>query len=391
MKKVLSLLPLLPIYFLCLFPGLVSAQANFTVDAKNMGKFIKHIDCEYEDRIHVTSYEIQTFLNGLLSSNTGSSCGAPEPTITLNTPTTLRFDWPNVAGANTYNAASFGLEDGTSVSLNPVDSKVGFNGLSEQLYLFGFVSNCSSSSSFVNIIIVDKDLSLVPYYANDDDICQCDTRTSPQLKGKDQCGDSFESLFLPWNNNCDANRYHFAISEEGTDDEKEFYILSELVGEEYSIYVLKYCDPLLDFTEGNYTVWGGNYSAILTSDGINFYPEDEATGELEVTRTTCGCYTRPPGEVKPEKRNAGQNISDEELQVSPNPFNDVININLKTTSSLPTEILIFDLSGRLVQQSRQQSEIGSFNISTAFLDGGIYQLVLKNGQQSWQQKIVKIK
>ncbi len=380
--------------FLCLFPNFINAQTNFSVDGKSMGDVIKHIHCEFEDQIQVSPSDITTFISSLISSTSNTSCDALEASITVSTASSLRFEWPDVAGSQSYSAAGMGLGNGTIMSYTTTSPKVIFNGLSQQLYLFAFVNHCSTSSSIVNIIIVDKDLNLVPYEL-EEEYCLCEEDSGKATGGEKKCKDSFEALYLSWNNTCDANRYHFSISEYGSEEEKELLIVAEQIEEQTSLYVIRSCGNF-QYDEESYTIEASNYNAILTSQGIHFYPtETEGTDELQVIRTNCGCYNKPVKEEKKEKgkkRNAQQELLlQNKLQVTPNPFDNFLNISIGETSNSPTEVFVFDLSGRLVQQSKQESASGFFSISTESLELGIYQLVLKNAQQTWQQKIVKMK
>ena len=81
------------------------------------------------------------------------------------------------------------------------------------------------------------------------------------------------------------------------------------------------------------------------------------------------------------------NISKTELSVYPNPFTDVININLTNTSE-NTSVKVTDQLGRVVfeNQTNQPNEV-SFNLSS--LNAGVYIITVTSGNNHYTRKIIK--
>ena len=79
------------------------------------------------------------------------------------------------------------------------------------------------------------------------------------------------------------------------------------------------------------------------------------------------------------------------LSVYPNPSNGLINVSFQTTSNDPVEIVLFDLQGRKVFKSKQNSNNQSmFNqsINTRRLSNGIYLLRAIQGNRSTTKRVV---
>ena len=79
-------------------------------------------------------------------------------------------------------------------------------------------------------------------------------------------------------------------------------------------------------------------------------------------------------------------------RISPNPFQEEINIQLKLTEPDRVSILLYDLSGRIVKQiePREFANFSSLSLSTAGLPAGVYTLVLQSRDQRLQRQLVKL-
>lgn len=116
------------------------------------------------------------------------------------------------------------------------------------------------------------------------------------------------------------------------------------------------------------------------------YSPDEGTIEP--------CGTTTDGEVEDYSvvvQNASTNTIDENnilsaVNVYPNPFSENLTIDL-TSVSEPVSVQIFDLAGKLLKSTENQS--GKLEINMAGLAKGMYQVILRSGDAKTVQRIVK--
>ncbi len=76
------------------------------------------------------------------------------------------------------------------------------------------------------------------------------------------------------------------------------------------------------------------------------------------------------------------------FQITPNPANQFINVELPSTSNQPSEIFITDLAGRLVYSQTVSTAGQNFNISTTGLKQGIYYCTIKSGDFEKRKPLV---
>lgn len=79
-------------------------------------------------------------------------------------------------------------------------------------------------------------------------------------------------------------------------------------------------------------------------------------------------------------------------QLSPNPFNQNLNITLEQAVGGNTEIRVYDLTGKVVYTNSQVTDSGTQTITLPALDGlanGVYILEVNNASQTMRQRVVK--
>jgi hypothetical protein len=76
----------------------------------------------------------------------------------------------------------------------------------------------------------------------------------------------------------------------------------------------------------------------------------------------------------------------------PNPFGEVLNVTVVSENEKTLEIDLFDVYGRLVYAStvNYDDQENNFDISTQNLPAGIYVLTLSDGNETIEQKIIKL-
>lgn len=83
-----------------------------------------------------------------------------------------------------------------------------------------------------------------------------------------------------------------------------------------------------------------------------------------------------------EELDLTQTISDR-YRVYPNPTSDLVNIDLFDTEfTEQTKILVLDLTGRILLQSKPQAGSRSVRIETNSLNNGVYVLHVLNGEET---------
>jgi hypothetical protein len=76
------------------------------------------------------------------------------------------------------------------------------------------------------------------------------------------------------------------------------------------------------------------------------------------------------------------------FQITPNPANESIYVELPSTVNEPSELIITDLGGRMVYNSTVSNKEQKFNISTAGLKQGTYYFTLKSGDLEKKKTLV---
>jgi len=76
--------------------------------------------------------------------------------------------------------------------------------------------------------------------------------------------------------------------------------------------------------------------------------------------------------------------------IYPNPVMDILNIRLKAAHNLPATALICDMTGRKVYNASINQNQGEIQIPVSNLNTGIYQLIIKQGQETYTSRFVKL-
>ncbi len=119
---------------------------------------------------------------------------------------------------------------------------------------------------------------------------------------------------------------------------------------------------------------------------------DDPTFEVEVCIDcgTCRDYL-DPSDTDGDRSAAIEKGSFENVQVSPNPFQDVIELFFTTNTAGPLTWEIYDARGALLQSQQQNFAAGqhSQSINTDQLPVGIYYLQIRNEEMQVSQKVIK--
>ncbi len=93
-----------------------------------------------------------------------------------------------------------------------------------------------------------------------------------------------------------------------------------------------------------------------------------------------------------QPRRAAPQIEVTELQVSPNPFDNLINFSFYAEIDAPLIYTIYDPQGKMILQQQENIKSGAYqsSINSDDLSSGIYYLHLKHGQTQSVQKLIKL-
>jgi hypothetical protein len=85
------------------------------------------------------------------------------------------------------------------------------------------------------------------------------------------------------------------------------------------------------------------------------------------------------------------NASLNDLELYPNPTQDLINLHFIAQSTLPYSYIIYDINGRKVADKKIGLVSGSYTeqVSLTKFSSGVYFLVLENGKNRISKKIIK--
>lgn len=99
---------------------------------------------------------------------------------------------------------------------------------------------------------------------------------------------------------------------------------------------------------------------------------------------------RPDG-VDDREMTVGENSAVPAMRISPNPFEDVLSVELPQNSGeqQPQNIQLFDLQGKVVYEQRVENGANLLQISTAQLASGLYMVRLETNDQVVIRKVVK--
>jgi hypothetical protein len=114
------------------------------------------------------------------------------------------------------------------------------------------------------------------------------------------------------------------------------------------------------------------YSLVVTANGISSNP---------IAFVNSACYT---GIKQTQKEN------ELNLSVYPNPANDLINIDFKSSNSNNCSLTMLDVFGRMVKQETITANAGNNN-HTVLLDGmakGVYLIILQVGKDVFKTKVI---
>ena len=83
-------------------------------------------------------------------------------------------------------------------------------------------------------------------------------------------------------------------------------------------------------------------------------------------------------------------LNNEAIQIFPNPFNDIININSKEASSTTVTITLYDLTGRILgRYSMYKNSPQNFSLNFSDLSAGAYLMMVKSSEKASSFKIFK--
>ena len=121
-----------------------------------------------------------------------------------------------------------------------------------------------------------------------------------------------------------------------------------------------------------------------TNDQCMYY---FSNGQVEVMRKVLTEFRPLIGQLNlcgPDAQHVGR-----EFKLYPNPFNEIINIEIIETAGKEVEILVFEISGKLVLEKKVNST-GLIRLPTSQLGQGFYVIQVREGENIYTYKTLKI-
>lgn len=368
------------------------SQVRFSVGPDDIQDFLNQIECDFEEQIDLPLSDIAAHLEDLLTESS-LDYDAPQAILQFVSPTEASFSWPEVEGASHYHSAFLGLSDGKTESQQSSNPEVVFQDLTSQLGLFTFRSGSpEGSNSILDVIIVDMDI-----FQDESKRYHCLCYQEPTLLDSEQQCTNHQ--FFYWSNSCYGNKYYFTVYNTNLTNtySASFYCIFIDESPIPEVYVLDHCNPDNPDHYGNYFFGEANqFQVAFTNIGIHFYLQNNASQSLTVDGWICDCYAEddgptggPTGDRSSTKFAVGG--SSQELAISPNPFSEEFYLSLPMVDGQQVDIVLYDLSGKVVKQLSRTSTEGSLVIPTDDLARGLYQIQVSTATgQSWQQRLLKM-
>ncbi len=136
-------------------------------------------------------------------------------------------------------------------------------------------------------------------------------------------------------------------------------------------------------------VWSNNGTPFSTSDTATLNLTASGTYNICVSVTDAGNCVATDCETIVLTGIAGATI--ESIGVYPNPVGSQMYLNIETGNDAAIEISIYDYTGRQVMVTQRYANAGRnvYSLNTAGLTNGLYQVVVKSGNNKWATRMVK--
>lgn len=375
----------------------IFSQKSYPVTLNDLPLFVSQLECEHGDKIDIPLSDISAHLEGVLPAVTSGTAFCPEVILTSSSNSSATFSWPATNGSQSYSTTFLGLSDGQTVLQQTESTEASFQNLEPQLGLFTFSSdiitaNDTTQGDTIRVIIVDLEI----FHGDDGFRCECNPPTG-LLNYQESCSLN-NHFFFPWVNTCPANKYYFNVYDinDGGTYAEPFYCVFKDTFPVPIVYALQHCNvgetpPLDSFFFGS----NSYFQVMFTNLGVHFYLSNSGLENLVVSGQICDCYgiaQNPQGDTG-EGRSAAEFVIEaqpQEMLLSPNPFNQEIQLSLPIVVDQSATIVLYDLSGKIVQNLSLPTIGGDLVIPTHHLAAGIYQIQVSAGGRSWQRRILKM-
>jgi Secretion system C-terminal sorting domain len=138
-------------------------------------------------------------------------------------------------------------------------------------------------------------------------------------------------------------------------------------------------------------VWYKNNVVVYTGTNTTYKATTAGVYKMRAQLGSCGVFSNPYTVTTP-CREGESLMSDLNVNVYPNPFNELVKISFELPEDAPVSVKLFDISGKLIDVILDNSNISSgettIDYSTSHLSGGIYVLELTTTNSTKRIKVV---
>lgn len=386
-----------------LFSSYARSQTSILVDPSVLPEVVAYIEETYGEQIEINMDEVYDFLSAAINDgNYSEECDYSTVDISENEFDYLAFSWEApLEGVEYFEHRSLNLYTGNS-TYTSTDEGEAIYSISSGFYLFLFNSICSSrQSSAAQIIIVDKDVMLngPPALRN----CICNTpsivnlpiHSGPPLlpNSNNTTNLILGNAQLPWspNPNCTLNKYIINIDDPNNNYEASAFILHDPLHTPALVYLHPTCSQNLYIPSSTNLNAGdpGKYFLEFTSSNIMVNVQDLSivqNGKIDVSICKCDVSGRT------DQTSLDQGINNFAVSYL-NPISDQMSLKIELPDAAEISFQFWDMLGQSIGLDRSENRAAGSNLfefSTMHLSPGIYNGLIKCGNQSEVIKIIKV-
>lgn len=345
----------------------IRAEPLITLNQDNFQEVLQYLINVYGDQIDIPQSDLQSYLSQWV--NNFAVCGIPDVLSSDETPTTLSFSWPEVDGASSYTSGYLGLESGNSYQTQTSFSGLFVNGLQPELYLFTFYTHCGLGRSETHIIIVEKDLVIMPT-PPEGSTCEC----IGEMENIDFDNSEMPVVPLYWSQPCTGFAQYrldftgWQTPDDGIIPDLESFSLYTLHSASESAIALYTCDgetPISLVGDSEADIIrpdpNGNYEVTATDESIIVHFNNPEFNLNTAQVSLCGCSEsrRRNGPHNQEGITNQKAVKKENhFQVVPNPFQHRFTVYNSNLDEAIRAIELFDINGRVIERFFNNADSG---------------------------------
>ncbi len=408
----------LTIVFLNLIIYQLNAQSIQKITPSNALESAIEIKTLYGDMIDASVQEIEDFYLHFWSTNTPYSvdCESLQASMTNNDIYEASFEWADLLNGNVdaYKIAYLQLSNGNQQAYSTTDNFISINTPPDGFYLFAFSSTCTDFASALDIIIVERPISIQEKL-----LCACPQPTliwSPEFNNNNDDDLNNDGSFVSesWDALGHATKYYCTLemANDGIPADFIFEIAFNSSGIPYQVKISRDCMTNVNLHEDETRLYYYNPANENTELGEFGFIHSTSDPESQVPSEPSFSfnYSNPQngGMLKLYKckdkyaaQQYASNVSEQAsnpVQLSfenlTNPFKQKTTLKYELPENDYVSISLYDSQGNLIRHIKNQvfTEAGSHTLNLDFkeLANGLYFCILKTKTATKNLKMVKI-